>query len=325
MSEPSLPPPQPQAQLDTQQVLFQSPAEVFGLCLASTWMSLTSTLRTAPLFRVKVLLMAEKEALASGQLSSPYSGIWGCIKAIYQAEGIRGFWRGCHIGWLQAGLSHMTNIPLFYGWIPFNFLRTTGILVDPYLHGVLYAMVWDFLLYPLELAYLLASADAPGSTEDDSVHDDAASEAVVTNSGAVSKQPKRRGGLLAFFQNTYDKRGVAGLFNGYQFTLSRMFMRWCGHLLLVSPLVRDKQGLGIGLSVSIGLLAHANHVVHTRYVVRARSKSVGPYHGMEDCVRSISKEGALAFLSGLHWAILAAFIDQIVQGILEGVTQTPQG
>eukprot|EP00667_Euglena_gracilis_P015008 EG_transcript_15592 len=301
---------------------FQTPAEVLGLCLASAWMSLTSTLRTAPLFRVKVLLMAEKEGLATGQLTASYSGIWGCIKAIYQNQGISGFWRGCHVGWLQTGLSHMTNIPIFYGWMPFKFLSKAGILGDPYLHGVLYAMVWDFLLYPLELAYLCIAANAPVAAEDPSTPDNGVSEA---GSGAVTEHSKRPSGLVAFFKSTHNRRGLAGLYSGYQFTVNRMLLRWFGHLLLVSPLVRDRQGLGLGLSVVIGLFAHANHVVHTRYVVRARSTSITPYDGVEDCLRSIAKEGALAFLAGLPWSILAALIDQVVQGVIEGITQAPQG
>jgi hypothetical protein len=321
---PALPLPQPELSLESVPL-----SPLVAYCL---WVPTTTALRTTPLFRIKVLLLAEQENLASGRLVTPYAGWWDCIRRVYRTEGARGFWRGGACGWFQSVGAHLSNIPLFYGCVPFDFLRRSGVLTDAYLHGVLYAMLFDLLLYPVELAALCLAADV---TPDPAVCDPAAH----SNSFSVDKppaapvaepSPEARQGkpiaanteVVSFFRSTYRAHGLGGLYTGYAFTFSRAVLRWVGHVIVISPLFEQRQEAAVAVSIVIGVLSHITHVVHTRYTQRAlRPGGNAPYASIAHCLRAIRREGVPAFLRGLSWAVAASVIDNVLQACAEVLFQ----
>ena len=59
------------------------------------------------------------------------------IRSITKSEGLAALWRGWKVAWIQTTLGHMSNIPLFFGWMPFRVLNEAGfvLILCVALHG----------------------------------------------------------------------------------------------------------------------------------------------------------------------------------------------
>jgi hypothetical protein len=274
--------------------------------------------------------MAEKENLDEGRLVEPYAGFG--IRSITKSEGLAALWRGWKVAWIQTTLGHMSNIPLFFGWMPFRVLNEAGIVKDPYLHGVLYALICDLLLYPIELAHLCIVGDVlvaehSEEKEEQEKEDQASSLSSAKSSEPVtSAQVAKKGylfnGLWDFLERTIAAQGWRGLWNGYSFTFSRLIMRAAAHFVIALPMFQNNQGVAIGLNLFVGVLTHCSHVIHARYVLRNRVGTSGPaYRGVANCIQSVVNEGPRSVFAGIGFAVVAAFLDQVTQGIFEGVSE----
>lgn len=153
---------------------------------------------SAPIERVKLLIQNQGAMLASGRLSTPYTGIMDCFRRTYATEGLASFWRG-----------NGTNVIRYFPTQALNFaFKDTFRKLSPYKKDENYGL-W--------FAGNLVSGGAAGAASSVFVYslDYARTRLSADARSAGAGGQRQYSGLVDVYKQTLRTDGVLGLYRGF--------------------------------------------------------------------------------------------------------------